>query len=419
MTLRNSLQQALMSRYQPMGDAPLNKTVACDPCGFESLSDQVLEEVSYERPAFNWPNASLDLSNAFVLNSMAIDVLKKSGFSREALTLELLLRETPPAFKDLPDLLWRFLDFQPTPPLDPVLLAALREKAQELGIDPEVIGPVSKKSLRNPLAHRSKTLVAEWSWLVEHADLVSPFGKSAASEMAPGFMVELANLWLPQLGAPLTGHADDPSFGNLAWFRARFPMGWSDLDEMQDTSVINMAASLDFESTLTVAFFTIANLVDQGFFDLDDARRWTFGHRTAAGLNGGAVLSMPAEDHFKNKLIPAFLGGAASGLSSASPSPLVAYLIARQPGLATQPTAATLWMAYQAIDPFGSAQCETILSNPKTNSDLEPLITRHSSTLSAFRAGLERLALQTANHSGLWPSEVPTTPLPKIAGPRL
>lgn len=419
MTMPSSQQQAIMSRYQPTGDAQLNTTIACDPHGFESISAAALEEVSYERPSFNWPNPSLNLSNVFSIYSMAVDVLKKTGFSREASSLSLILKRATPVHKDLPDLLWHFLDFEPTPAVDPALLTTLREKAQELGIDPEVIGFVPKKSLRNPLAHRCKNLKDEWSWLVEHASVVSPFGKSAASEMAPHFMRELAALWLPQLGSPLAGTPDDPSIGNLAWFREHFPMGWAEIDEMQDTSVINLALTQDFESILTVAFFTIANLVDQGFADLDEARRWTFDHRTAVGIYGGAALTMPAEDYFKLELMPHFLGAPPKTLTSNAHSPLVNYLTARDPTLLAGSPECALWMAYQAIDPKGSSACFSVLSDAETNPEVQQLIRKSQVLASAFNARLERFSLQTAYSLGLWPSEVAPSALLKNSGPRL
>ena len=419
MTRIDPRQRAIFERYQPMGDSDLNTAVACDPSGFESVSEDVLAEVSHPRPPFNWPNRRLPLANAFPLQGMAIDVLKKSGFTREATLLSLRLHEATPKYDELPDLLWRFLDFEPAAPVAPAALAALREKAAELGVDPESIGPARKRPVLNPLAHQCKTLEHEWAWLVEHADSVSPFGKDAVGEVAPKFMSQLAGLWLRQLGAPLESEPNDPSVGNLAWFRARFPMGWAALDETQDTAVIDMGARPDFEAALTVAFFTLANHVDQGFGDLDDARRFAFEHRTAAGLYGSAVLSMPAEDHFKSKLTPALLGGRAGEESSVSSSPLVMHLISRLPSLASQPTAVTLWMAYKAVDPRTSADCESILSDPKNNDELKRLASGSSSSLAGFRSRLEKLALSSDPLTGIWPWETQPPALLRASAPRL
>lgn len=405
----------IMRRFQPSGDFDGNASLSCDPSGFAMVSDQAREEVDYARPPFNWPSRSSPQSNFFVIDGMAVDTLSRSGFVREARSLRARLHLSPPPFDELPTLLHRYLDMEPAN-ADPAKLAALQAMADEMGLDAGALGKVHKKSIKNALAHKCKTVQEEWQWLVDNSATTSAFGKTAACELSLPTMLRLAEMWLPQLGSPCALPDTDASFGNLAWFRRAFPLGWSHIDHLGESAVVSAPPSGDFTSRLALAYFEMADKISRGW-DEKDARLFAFNHKNNMDMNGAALFAMGAADFFRDQVMPILSGKAGLGPKGGPTNPLAKFIQGRNPSLAGQHDDMSLWILYCGVDPESSGMIQTIYLDPEKAAKLGlPNAApkgRQDSSHGAMLARLERLELESTQAS-LWEMGPPVA-LPEAA----
>ena len=354
----------LRRRFASGGDHAQNAALSCDPSGIAAVSQELLEEIDYDRPAFNWPSSRLPQNNYHAIEAMAIDVLKDAGFEREAKALSQRMERDPPQHGHLENLLHRFLDFAPAPVLAGPEVDKLKAMAQSLGLDPESVGKAQKKKVANPLAHpRPKTLAEEWQWLVQHANVVSPFGKTAADELSGAVVAQLSAKWLAELGRPL-GDPDDPSVGNRAWFDKHFPMGWIHLDHLHDTACVG--APMSFPQRVALMSFEVASRCESGVWQPAEVARFGFDHLNAYGVRGSALIAEAAFDYFMREVRPV-LGSTAAHAAPKEPAAL--HLARANPDLAGLPEPVLIWGAYMLADPAVSQEIEPIILKELEKSD--------------------------------------------------
>jgi hypothetical protein len=389
----------LRRRFAPGGDHEQNLGLACDPSGFAEVGQEILDEVGYQRPAFNWPAPDLPQSNYHAIEAMAVDTLASLGFSREAKSLRGRMARQPPKQDELANLLYRFLDFEPAPELVGPEVEKLKAMAETLGLDPESVGRVKKKKIVNPLAHpRSAKLAQEWKWLVDHAQVRSPFGKTAADELSGDAIAKLSGAWLGQLGRP-PGDPMDPALGNRAWFDHQFPMGWIHLDHLHDTAI--MTSKMSFVDRVGLMVYEVASKTESGAWSARDVARFGYDHANAYGVRGSALIAEEALDYFINHTSEAL------GKTTANPPthPVARHMVRANPDLAGQPEAVLAWGAY-------------MLADPQTSSEIEPFILKQLAKLAkqssegankqgakAFEAQLEALRLRLASASLALPEQ--------------
>lgn len=398
----NHVAMDLMRRFNPSSDADGNASLACDPSGFASVSEEAKESVDYERPSFNWPAKSTPESNYFVIDSMAMDTLRRSGFAREARSLKTRSTFATPAYSDLPTLLHHYLDFAPAASLEGPDLEEFKRLAEKMGLDVQAALKARKKNIRNPLAHPSMPLQNEWEWLVENAGVVSQFGKSAACELSAGAMVELSSRWLDDIasGAPALP-ADDPSFANRAWFEARFPQGWSRVDHLHESAIVS--AGLRFEHQMTVLLYELASKSARGF-EAEETARFAFNHLNTVGINGAAVIATTAYDYLDGVLAPAL----AKARQEPGSSALARFLVACNPGLDPITDQAAVWIAYRHADPEGCATVEAARVQAKSK-DGKNASANAKHEAQALAAELQRIELSVPSLA-LAPGEAPPAP---------
>lgn len=388
----------LSRRFHPIGDADTNVGIRCDPSGISEVREDILEEVDYERPLFNWPHPESRENSCFVLDGMALGVLKKNGFSREASSLGFLLEYQRPLGVDLPSVLHRYLDFAPVDGDSPEIVQ-MRALAAKAGLDPASISQMSRAEVANPLAHKSRTMTEEWAWLVANADVHSPFGKTAACELAPGAIASLSSRWLLEMlapPAPLAPNPDDPSLGNRAWFEKAFPSGWIHVDHLSETPVVS--APLSFPSRIALLMYEIASKGRKGM-PSETVCYLAFRHTSAVGINGNAFLASAAYDFFHNDVAatlspPKRKMTPCAAASDASEPALTTYLKALNPG-ADLADEFWVWQAYRHFAPADAASVE------------ESWVNKNDGSVSsqAKTALMEKMELQTDGLAFIAPPE--------------
>lgn len=366
----------IISRFHPMGSKASNDALVCSPIGYEQVPDEVREEVDYPRPPFNWPELASPMSNNFALGSMAVEVLKAAGFTREARGLEFRLRNDHPAYDDMPALFHRFLDFSPVPELPAAKQAELAALAEEMGLDPASLSRGKKKALKNQLAHATKKHGEEWKWLVAHADKTSVFGKTAACELADATKVALAAQWLPLIGSP-TGDGADSSFANKAWFDKNFPMGWSHVDHLSETPCVS--SKLDFEDRVLLMAYEMTDKTARGW-DIDSAAHIAYRHKNNYGITGSALIGNQAFDFFSGRLMTRM-----NMIEQPGAGALSSHLARCNPSMAKLSDEASAWICYRALDPEPAAMIEQAW--------LEAECKQHPNRKPALASHIERLAI--------------------------
>lgn len=366
----------VISRFHPMGSKASNDALVCSPIGYEQVPEEVREEVDYPRPPFNWPELASPMSNNFALGSMAVEVLKAAGFTREARGLEFRLRNDHPAYDDMPGLFHRFLDFSPAPELPAAKQAELAALADEMGLDPASLSRGKKKAMQNPLIHATKSHADEWNWLVEHAEKTSPFGKTAACELADSTKVALASQWLPLTETP-AGDASDSAFGNKAWFDKNFPMGWSHVDHLSETPCVS--SKLDFADRVLLMAYEMADKTARGW-DINSAAHIAYRHKNNYGITGSALIGNQAFDFFSRRLMTRM-----NMIEQPGAGALCQHLALRNPSMAKLSDEASAWIVYRALDPEPAAMIEKAW--------LESECKQHPNRKAALSAQIERLAI--------------------------
>lgn len=399
----------LMRRFNPSGDADGNRALACDPSGIEAVSEDALESVDYERPSFNWPQLSSPLSNYFVIDAMAMDILRKAGFSREAGSLKTRSSFARPDYDDLPTLLHHYLDFAPAQSLSGPEVDEIRAMAERMGLDPTSMLKTKRKNVTNPLAHPNMTLAQEWAWLVEHKDTLNSFGKNAADYLSVRAIVELSQQWLGQINKPL-GDPADASFANRAWFDANFPMGWIHLDYLHETAIVS--APLSFPEQMTLLTFELASKTQRGLPEAD-VIRFGFDHLNTVQINGAAVMGARAFDFLYKALGPALLGETVDlHPSFQGGAALRAQLAHANPALCAISQQEAVWLAYRRVSPLAAQEIETAWRESLASREgFEKL---SSDKLAQIHARLEKLTLQ--QQSLVWsstPPQIGAAPVPK------
>lgn len=388
----------LARRFHPTGNADTNAGIRCDPSAILEVSDDVLESVDYDRPRFNWPSAESSENSCFVLDGMAVGVLKKTGFSREAMSLSFLLDHCRPSGVDLPSAFHRYLDFSPVDAESPEI-AQMKQLAVKAGLDPASISQMSRSEVRNPLAHESSTMAAEWAWLVANADVRSPFGKTAACELAPSAIAALSSRWLVDMLAPPPASPpkpDNPILGNRAWFEKTFPQGWIHVDHLSESAIVS--APISFPARMALLMYEVVAKGRRGM-PSDTALYLAFRHVSAPGVNGSAFLASAAFDFFHKHVVaevsPSRRLMTPCGGSSAVVEPaLTTYLQALNPGIQMSDEF-WAWHAYRHFSPQEAAVVE---ESWLSRNDGEVL-------LPAKNALMEKLGLQGAGLAFIVPPE--------------
>lgn len=342
---RNALEA--LNRYQTRPQAAGNRILDCSPEGFKRVSAETISKIRHARPPFNWPKESSNLGNAITIFQMGVDVLVESGFEREAESFKLHFMNATPAFKELPNLMHAYLDFEPAKKLEGPALEELRSMAEAAGIDPESIGHGKKKKVKNPLAHKSSSLADEWDWLVAHAGERSPFGKTAACELSARAIVELSSMWINDLGAK-SSDPDDPSFGNRAWFDRRFPMGWMSIDHLHETAIVS--APLDFEERMLALAYLCASQEPRGA-SFEEICAISFAHSNIVDMNGAAHLANQAQKYFSERVIRCLQGNPRP--PTKTEETLALAMSAANPGRSFS-ASEWVWQAYCVADPFAA-----------------------------------------------------------------
>jgi hypothetical protein len=366
----------VISRFHPMGSNASNDALVCSPIGYEQVPEEVRSVVDYPRPPFNWPEPASPMGNTFSLGSMAVDVLHSAGFTREARGLEFRLKNDHPAYADMPALFHRFLDFSPPPELPSSKQAQLSALADDLGLDPASLSRGKKKALKNQLAHSTKKHGPEWTWLVEHADQTSVFGKTAACELADATKVALAAQWLAQHGTP-AGDASDASFANKTWFDKHFPRGWSHLDHLSETACVS--SNLDFSARVTLMTYELTDKTSRGW-DLDSAAHIAYRHKNSYGITGSALIGQQACDFFTHRLMPRV-----NMIELPGSGALSAHLARCNPSMAPLSDDASAWICYRALDPEPADLIEKAW--------LESALKQRPTQKASLTSQIERLAL--------------------------
>lgn len=381
---------SLARRFQASADFESNKTLSNNPMGFDRVSNEVKALVDYERPGFNWPSPTDDRSNYFALEGMAVSTLKELGYGAESRSLRARLKLMTQPYGEIQNLFHHYLDFEPAATLSAEKLAELHALAESLELDIDSIRRTSKKRVRNPLAHTTKNLKEEWAWLVEKAETTSCFGKTAACELKKRAVTELINMWLPEIGIPAKLPDTDASFGNLAWFRRAFPLGWSHIDYLGESAAMSIPDLVEFETMLAICYFELADKTSRGW-SIEEARRFAFDHKSNVGINGSALLGIGAAAFVERCVMPLIESG-----SRAAAAPLVSGIakhVARMnPGLAGTSEPFVLWHVYRAVDPVGCSEVELSVLNPENNKKNGSL--RPKQEIDALRARLEAIELE-------------------------
>lgn len=387
-----SHQHALdaINRYQMRPKASGNELMECSPEGFARVSPLRLAEIRHARPPFNWPKESTPFANAITLAQMAQDVLSESGFEREASSFKEHYRRKTPSFSNLPNLMHAYLDFEPAKKISPEELDKFRALAAAAGLDPEKIAQAKKKAIKNPLAHPRMSLIDEWNWLVAHARVVSPFGKTAACELSTSAIVDLSAMWIKDASSPM-GDPNDCSFGNRAWFDKSFPLGWMALDHLHETPIVS--APLGFPGRMLALAQLVATKSAQGWSS-EELIANSFDHSNILGINGAALIAAEAFEYFERRMLPVVRGTSPDHAYPAEEA-LAEYMKATNPNAPDVSPREWTWLAYACASPFAAQQ----VSNAWLDSEQERLRRDRSSpdNLDLIRALTDKLAIQSSS----------------------
>lgn len=402
----------MINRYQMRPRSQGNELMECSPEGFSRVSPLRLAEIRHVRPPFNWPKESTPFANAVTLAQMAQDVLSDSGFEREASSFKEHYRRKTPSFEKLPNLMHAYLDFEPAKKMSKEELDKFRALAEAAGLNPESIAQAKKKAVKNPLAHGRMTLSDEWSWLVAHAHVVSPFGKTAACELSASAIIELSSKWIKEANSP-AGDPEDPSFGNRAWFDKRFPMGWMALDYLHETPIVS--APLGFPGRM----LALAQLVEaksaQGWSSAEIITN-SFDHSNIVGTNGAALIAAEAFEYFDRRVLPV-IRAEASDHSYPAEEALAAHLKSINPNAPDFSPREWTWLVYASASPFGAQEvAKAWIENEqeqRRGDDASP------DGLDQIIALIDKLALQSSSVALCRADAKHSQPAPSKSSPRL
>lgn len=382
----------LARRFSRSGDAETNAAIRCDPSGWDEVPEDVREQVDYDRPLFNWPAPTGADNNVFVLDAMALDVLKRTGFVMEAASLSFVLEHMRPEGDEIAALFHRYLDFSLIE--DSPEIAQIKILAAKAGLDPESVAQLRRAPVLNPLAHNCSRLSEEWAWLVENAGVRSPFGKNAAAQLAPSAIDALSSSWLLGLLEPPASpppSADDPSLGNRAWFDKAFRLGWIQVDRLGESSVLS--APLPFAARISLLTYEIASKVGQGM-DEELICKLAFRHASSVGVAGPAALASHAVDFFHG-IVANDLSGKGSSLPPPKTEPaLTTYLHALNPGVDLADSL-WVWQAFRRVCPDEALMVEESWLHKD-----HPKLSKASKS-----ASLEKIALQAQGLVFIVPAE--------------
>lgn len=400
-------------RFQTPGDAHSNALISNDASGFEEVHDDVAERIDYSRPFFNWPAPSLPENNHYAIEDMALDVLKKTGFTRERNSLKILFDYKRPDNTILADTLYHYLDFTPIDISHPDI-AKIMDMATKSGLDPESVKNLKPTPIINELSHVSNNLTEEWQWLVKHAKVYNAFGKRASCYLSKQALSTWSGEWLLELlpsaqkAKPAVNHSADAhsqnhennsqaqnhqrqsgdeasslsslnaqtatmladtAKPNSAWFNHAFPMGFMHVDHLHESAIIS--APLDFHQRLTLLAYEMASKMAKGLTG-PEICRFTFNHKNALNINGAAILAMEAADFFAQAVTPALMNkaGAASSITPA----LATYLKTLNPSLSSFSDAECAWHFYRSIDPVAAdlVQDQWVHEKPFRGNEITP-----------------------------------------------
>lgn len=342
----------LIRRFNHSGGANENDSIANDPWGWDSLSEEEREDSGYPKVPFNMPGRSLPQANFMCIFDMSLEVLRRSGHRLEARQLERSLRLTPPRYDDLPKTLNLFLDFGPLPEPTPEQAETLRALAEQMGLSSLELSS-KKKAPANPfLADAPKGLAAEAAFLRENVGVFNAYGKDALHHLSPAAASALVDAGLRALSDPAAPQ-DLPPFGDLDWFRKAYPLGFLSMDKIHDSALVS--TDRPFGAFVRMATFELADKAARGF-DPDDVRLYGWNHKNRAGVTGSAVAAASAFD-FLSESFDAIVRPEAPAAPVGDA--FCDYMKRLNPGFDSKPEAFWVWCAYRDADPEAAAFVES------------------------------------------------------------
>ena len=342
---RNPAAAELIGRFAYRPSDTENAGLANDlKEGWGRVSEEAKEQVAWKRAPFNWPGAAQPQAGYFAICDMAHSVLMSLGYGAEARQLSAAFKYLKPAYGDLPDLLWKLLDFGPAPGQDKI--EELRKKAQELGMDPEALD-IRKVPEKNLFPVRLlEDEKAAWDLLAQMSGRENEYGKNAAFCVGPKTAGKWIARWLGQMsGEAAQAQPGEP--GDLEWFREHYPLGFSSLDVFGDTPAMLCPG---FEGKLCMMFWECLDKTSRGW-SAKDAARIGWDHKSLLGLTGTAVAAQEAWEYFLAQVEPALARAGGPALAAAAKDPLCAYVEKANPGLSAAELPLARWRIFAMLAP--------------------------------------------------------------------
>lgn len=364
--------------------------------GDKLLSEQIKEEVCYERPKFNFPGGRDHQASTFGLHEQCLQVLKKAGFAQEAKQFDnaFLLTFSNLTYKDIVELVYRFVDFSEDglTPSQKQLLKIISEKSGAIGAksdldegddSEEVISFIVKnKTKQNLKTFKSNSSFSEQlECLRSGSKDRNVFGKNYLFCMTNSMAQELiANLlkdfcdkkggWKKEsVSTVVNKSAAGANWLGLEEFEKLYPMGFLEFDNFHTTPM--MLASYSFTTQIGIAFFERLQKSAAGY-DTKTISRLGWDHKDLTGISGRALWTIGAENVFRKAFNLESKDSANSSAMSEQDCSWVSEVKNRFSTLSELSNEKVVWGIYSFLDPDGALMVKnSIIESAEKSSDFK------------------------------------------------